>query len=132
MKRLLMFLLLSGPLPAHAQEIYKVVDEQGRVVYTSVKPDNMKDVGVIAAPPTPSDEEIGAAKQQLETYHKQRQEREQAQAQAPVTSTHRVERYVEKQYVPVPVSPVRPLRPVKPVRPVRPIERPIQLPARPR
>lgn len=99
---------LSGMISlAYAQNVYKSIDESGKVSYTTTAPEQMDNVQTLTPPPEPSQANIDAAKQRLTEYEQQSQQREQArmdqqwvETQAQSTqSTHTVER----QTIPVPV-----------------------------
>lgn len=120
---------LSGLISlAHAQNVYKLVDENGNVSYTSIAPEQMDNVQTLAPPPELSQAEIEAAKQRLTEIELQSQQREKArieqqlaetQAQS-IKSTH----IVERQTIPVPVTRRRSLLRPQPLPVNRPINRP--------
>jgi len=137
MKLLIIFFLMGTSVLANAQAVYKTVDEQGRVSYTSTAPQNMGKVEMLEAPPEPTPEEVAAVKKQQAKYREDRLKREQqrseqavAEAQNPKQSqtSQRITTVIDRQLVPVPVirrSPI--LRP----RPSRPITLPVPAPPRP-
>ena len=113
---------------AYGQNVYKTIDANGKVSYSSTAPENMDDVQTLAPPPEPTQREIDAAKQRQAEYQQQSRQREQAreqqklaETQAQTQSTHTIERTVEQQYVPVPVTRRRPI-----LRP--PVNRPVNRP----
>ena len=63
MKTLCLIFLLCLLSPAQSQAIYKYVDAEGNVSYSSTKPNDAIDVKIIIAPREPSEEEIDAAQQ---------------------------------------------------------------------
>lgn len=119
---------------AYGQDIYKSTDANGNVSYTTTAPERMDNVQTLAPPPEPSQADIDAAEQRLAEYEQQSQLREQArmeqqlaeaQAQS-AQSTHTVERIVERQTIPVPVTRRRPVSRSLPSIP--PLNRPINRP----
>lgn len=128
---------LSGLINvAYGQNVYKSIDENGNVSYTSTAPEQMENVQTLAPPPEPSPAEIEAAKQRLTEYEKRGKQREQArmeqalaetQAQS-VQSTHTVERIVEQQTIPVPVTRRQSLLRPQPLPARPPVNRPINRP----
>ena len=63
MKMLCFISLLCLLAPAQGQTIYKIVDAEGNVSYTSTRPNDENDVQIIDAPREPSQKEIDAARQ---------------------------------------------------------------------
>jgi hypothetical protein len=61
---LALFMLLSSAI--FAENIYKSVDENGRVTYSSTPPENSQDVTTVDIPPPPSQEQVEAAQQRHE------------------------------------------------------------------
>jgi len=59
----LLLITLSG---THAETIYKSVDENGRVSYSSTPPESHKEIEKVNITPPPSEAEIQAAKQRHE------------------------------------------------------------------
>ena len=137
MKLLTILCLMGASGFAYAQAVYKTVDEEGRVSYTSSAPQNMGKVEVLEAPPEPTEEEMAVAKKQQAEYREDRLKREQqrsekavAEAQNPKPSqtTQRITTVIDRQIVPVPMirrSPI--LRP----RSSYPVTLPAPAPPRP-
>ena len=99
---------LSGLISfAHAQNVYKSIDENGNVSYTSTAPEQMDNVQTLAPSPEPSQAEIEAAKQHLAEIEQQSQQREQARAEQQLAETQaqsaQSTQIVERQTIPVPV-----------------------------
>ena len=63
--KMLTLLLVFAPA-AHADTIYKSVDEQGNISYSSSPPENNKTSSTVNIAPQPSDEQIKAAQQRHE------------------------------------------------------------------
>jgi hypothetical protein len=61
---LALFMMLSSAI--FAENIYKSVDEYGRVTYSSTPPDNNQDITTVDIMPPPSQEQIEAAQQRHE------------------------------------------------------------------
>jgi len=121
---------------AYGQNIYKSIDENGNVSYTSTAPERMDNVQTLAPPPEPSQTDIDAAKQHLAEIEQQSQQREQARAEQQLAetqaqsaqSTHTVERIVERQTIPMPVTRRRTLLRPHPLPVTPPVNRPINRP----
>jgi len=137
MKLLAIICLMGLWGAAYAQAVYKTVDEQGRVSYTSTPPQNMDKVEVLDAPPEPTPEELAAAKKRQEEYREERLKREQqrsdqavAEAQNPTSpqTTRRITTIIDRQAVPVPV--IR-RYPIQRPHPSRPVILPVPAPPRP-
>ncbi len=109
MKTLTFICLLSLLPAAHAQSIYKTVDDQGNVSYSSSAPENTKDVEVLTPPPEPSAKDVEAARQQqkeLEQNLKERiEKREQAEQEQRSKSGEQENSIVERHYAPNVVYP---------------------------
>lgn len=63
MKTLSLICLFCLLATAHGQTIYKTVDEEGKVSYSTTEPNDAVNTEVIAAPQEPSQEDIDAARQ---------------------------------------------------------------------
>jgi hypothetical protein len=63
MQTLCLFSLLVFLTPVQGQTIYKIIDAEGNITYSSAKPDDASNAEVINAPREPSQEEINAALQ---------------------------------------------------------------------
>ena len=126
----LIFICIFGLLAtAQAQNIYKSIDEQGNVTYSSSVPDQKGNVEVLPPTPEPTPEAVEAARRQQEDLvqslkeseakrEKEKQQRQQAQSEKKANTV------VERQYVPYPVNRTR--RNVRPDN--RPVTRPINRP----
>jgi hypothetical protein len=144
----IMPLLLIGLSGAHADSIYKSVDENGRVTYSSTPPESHKEIEKINIAPPPSEAEIQAAKQRHEknleaagTMDETRKKRNEITAEENrIKSERQKQMQKQTQKKESNDSPAYPyyyprypgvIVPPAPDRPVidRPIERPIQLPA---
>lgn len=145
-KILVLFFLCVTAL--QAEKVYKSIDENGRVSYSSTPPDDNQSAEKIDIAPPPSDAEIQAAKQRheknleaaetMDTTRKkrneitaeenriksERQKQMQKQTQQKEQSNSPAYPYYYPRYPGVTVPPNRPVidRPI--------IERPVQLPAR--
>jgi hypothetical protein len=117
---------------AHAQTIYKSVDEDGNISYTSTPPVDMENVKVMPATLEPTQEEVDEAnllQQQLELERQKRYEarknlaEQEAEAKAQANSTQVLEQTLGKQVVPVPV--IRKYPRSRPLNPNRPVARPL-------
>ena len=64
-----------------AEEIYKVVDEEGNITYTTEPPDEGKAAQVIDTLPEPSEEEIRAARERQEKISEDLEARSEARAE---------------------------------------------------
>ncbi len=142
-RRLLEWVLLASGLAgvtaaAHADAIYKYIDEKGSVTYTSVRLKGGGKAEKLDAPEPPSAEDVAAArrqveidKQRIEKYEAERREQEAAEA----AYLQQAQQFASQQalaagegedagYYPVwgvgpAFRPIR-LRP-KPIRPIKPI-----------
>jgi hypothetical protein len=127
MKTLTFICLFSLLTAAHAQTIYKTVDDQGNVSYSSSAPENATNVEVLTPPPEPSAKEVEAARQQqkeLEQNLRERIEKREQMEQAQRSESGEQENsIVERHYAPNVVYP-------DPV-PARRLDRPRTLPANP-
>jgi hypothetical protein len=108
MKAVLLIFLFTLLNAAQAQSIYKLVDENGNVSYSSQAPEEPGDAEILAAPPEPTAEEVEAARQrqkELERDLKERAEkREKAEQQRQETqAAQQVNTVVQTQVMPVPV-----------------------------
>ncbi len=81
MKSLSLICLFCFLATVHAQTIYKTVDEEGKVSYSTIKPDDNSNAKIVDIPPEPSREEVEAALQQQkelqQSLEKQQQNRQQ-------------------------------------------------------
>jgi hypothetical protein len=59
----ILYLILLFSTAAHADSIYKSVDENGKVTYSATPPQNSEQIKKIEIQPPPSDEDIKSAKQ---------------------------------------------------------------------
>ena len=91
-----MLLLLSMcGLPVYqgaADEIYKVVDEDGNVTYTTEPPGEHKDIQVLDTLPEPSEEDIQAARERQQKISEElasRSESREAEARAQAAQENR-------------------------------------------
>ena len=75
MKTLTIIFLSSLLTPVYAQSIYKTVDDQGNVSYSSSVDKNAENVEVLTPPPEPSAEDVEAARQQEKELEKNLAER---------------------------------------------------------
>lgn len=125
MKTLTIICLSSLLTTVHAQAIYKTVDDQGNVTYSSSVHENTKNVEVLTPPPEPSAKDVEAARQQqkeLEQDLKERiDKREQAEQEQRSESGYQENSSIERYYAPNVVNP-------GPV-PARRLDRPRALPA---
>jgi hypothetical protein len=100
MKTLTIICLSSLLTAVHAQNIYKTVDDQGNVSYSSSVGENTKNVEVLTPPPEPSAKDVEAARQQqkeLEQNLKERiNKREQAEQEQRSESDYRENSFVEE------------------------------------
>ena len=130
---------------AAAEQIYRSVDADGNVTFSSEPPADAVDVDEVKVQPGPSAAEQQAARERVQAQEATASELGEARASR---APQRPEPAPETPAVVEPVEPVNqyygypnrkpplrdqlPDRPVQlPVRPVRPPERPVQLPARP-
>ena len=135
MKLLTILSLMSLSFFVYAQAVYKTVDEQGRVSYSSTAPQNLNKVEVLEAPPEPTPEEVEAAKKQQAQYREDRLQREQQRSDQAVAEAQKQKQLqtfqsttvIDRKVVPAPV--IR-RYPIQRPRPSRPVVRPA--PARPR
>ncbi len=125
MKALVTIFLLSLLSTAQAQNIYKSVDAQGNVSYSSSVPDTQGSVEVLPPVDEPSAEAVESARRQqneleqaLKESSEKRKEAEQQRQQE--QSQVRASTVIEQRYVPYPVYPAR--------RTQRPINRPVNRP----
>lgn len=103
--RKVILLLLVWSLFAHAQTVYKTVDEEGRVSYSTTPPEDASAAEQLAPPPEPSPEAVEAAKQrqqELEQAADRRREERQQQLQAEAVQRAQT-RVIQQQVVPYPV-----------------------------
>jgi hypothetical protein len=109
MKTLTFICLFSLLATAHAQSIYKTVDDQGNISYSSSVPENTKNVEVLTPPPEPSAKDVEAAIQQqkeLEQNLKDRiEKREQFEQEQRSESGEQENSFVERHYAPNVVYP---------------------------
>jgi len=61
-------LLFATISTLHADTIYKSIDENGRVSYSSTPPDKKDDTSEVSIAPPPSDEQVKAAQEQYEQH----------------------------------------------------------------
>jgi hypothetical protein len=73
LKTLCIIPLLCLLTPAQSQTIYKIIDAEGNISYSSIKPDDASEVHIIEAPREPSQEEINAAQQRQAELMQSRQ-----------------------------------------------------------
>lgn len=84
------WIFLSSPFAVFAEEtIYKIVDEQGRVTYSSTPPTETRKTQTLDLLPPPTEEQAREAQERVKTLdeatdkaEKQRREREQAESAA--------------------------------------------------
>ena len=132
MKAAMLLFLICIPF-ASAQTVYKTVDEQGRVSYTSTPPSGDSPVEELVPPPEPSPEAVEAARQREKDLQEAAQERRMLRLQREQAAAERKPetRVIQQQVVPYAVVPsysrFRPYYGTKP-RPERPSERPARLP----
>ena len=138
----LIMLAIAGPMtmgasaPASAEEIYKSVDQAGKVTYSATPPADAVTMETVESPRQPTPEEVCAAQElhqiiksvgaELEQDRKQRK-REQARIEAEERARQIASPLVIV-FLPVPVffGPIRPLPPLNhPPSPTRPHERPM-------
>jgi hypothetical protein len=130
MKSTLLIILFSFLSAAQAQNIYKTVDENGNIFYSSLAPEDAGNAEILTAPPEPTVEEVEAARQQQKeierTLKDKSEKREKAeQQQQKAQAEQRTNSVVQTQVVPVPVYSNR--------RVTRPYDLPVRRPAnRPR
>lgn len=142
---LLVAAFATAPLAAHADAIYKYVDEKGNVTYSSTPPKGGGKAEKIDAPVTPTPEQAAAARRQLELDKEQlRKAQEQRSAQEAEAAKLRSEQLAKERelaanqsaqtateaeepvYYPVwgfrrPVRPIQPWpRPEEPISPYTP------------
>lgn len=130
----LFLIICSGLLgSAHAQQIYKVIDEDGNVSYTSTKPEDNKAVETITPPREPTPEEVEAAIARQADFTRELEERraKQEQADAPQKfsqqsdSVKRHNKYKnDDQTMVLPLDTVRPGLKAVPPRPTIPVPAP--------
>ncbi len=81
MKSLSLICLFCFLATAHAQTIYKTVDEEGKVFYSTSKPDDNSDAKIVDIPPEPSRGQLETGLQQqkelLQSMEKQQRKRQQ-------------------------------------------------------
>ena len=73
-----LMLVFNIPL---ADEVYKVVDEDGKVTYSTEPPDNTKSAEVIEAMPEPSEKDIEAARQRQQKIEEDFDKLDEARAE---------------------------------------------------
>jgi len=131
MKYIVILLLSSLASPAQAQNIYKSIDEQGNVSYSSIKPAENVNAEMLPPTPEPSAADIEASRQQQEALQKslaesreKREEKEESKQRQQAEAENRVSTVTQQHYVPIPVYPAR--RHTRPVTlpAIRPINRP--------
>ncbi len=129
MKPVLLIVLFAFLSTAQAQNVYKTIDENGNVVYSSRVPEGADDAEILTAPREPTTEEVEAARQQQKELERKlkvsAEKREKAALQKQkVQAEQRANTVVQTQVVPVPVYANRRVaRPHNlPVR--RPVNRP--------
>lgn len=110
MKYLIIICTFGLLATAQAQNIYKSIDKQGNITYSSNVPDQTGSFDVLPPTPEPTPEAVEAARRQqeelvqsLEESKAKREKEKQQQAQ----SERRANTVVERQYVPYPVYPAR-------------------------
>ncbi len=108
MKSALLIILFSFLSTAQAQNIYKTVDENGNLVYSSQPPEDAGNAEILIAPPEPTAEEVEAARQrqkEIERDLKDKSEkREQAaQQRQKAQAEQQTNTAVQTQLVPVPL-----------------------------
>lgn len=146
---MLVLTLLAGT--AVAEQIYKSVDAEGNVTFSSQPPADAVDVDEVSVRPGPSEMAQREARERMQRQEATATEMGEARASrvppqpqpdpdapAVVEPVEPVNQYYGYPYRKPssgnqrPDRPVQlPERPVRPVRPVRPPSRPVQLPARP-
>ncbi len=126
----LIFIYIFGLLTtAQAQNIYKSIDEQGNITYSSSVPDQQGNVEVLPPTSEPTPEAVQAARRQQEELVQSLKEseakREKAKQQRQQTQPEKkVNTVVERQYIPYPVNPTRRYIRPKNLPATRPINRP--------
>ena len=81
MKSLSLICFFCLLVTAHAQTIYKTIDEEGKVSYSTTKPDDNSDAKIIDIPPEPTLEEVNSAVQQQKELQKSLEKRQQKRQQ---------------------------------------------------
>lgn len=86
MKVLSLICLFCLLATAHSQTVYKTIDAEGKVFYSTIEPDENSHSKVVDFPPEPSQEDIDAALQEQkklqQTLEKQQQKRQQEKQKA--------------------------------------------------
>ena len=129
MKVVTTMVLVSLLSTAQAQNIYKSVDAQGNISYSSSVPDAQGKVEVMPPVQEPSAEAVEAARKQqgeleqalkesAEKREKAEQQRQQEQSQK------RTSTVIEQRYVPYPVYPTRRYQRPTTLPTTRPVNRP--------
>jgi hypothetical protein len=143
---MLVMVMLAGT--AFAEQIYRSVDADGNVTFSSQPPTEAVTVDEVSVPAGPSDAAQREARERMQRQEatasemgEARASRVQQKAESDPVAPDVVERVEPDQYYGYPyrVTPRRdqipdrlPERPVHlPARPVNPLARPVQLPARP-
>lgn len=109
--RTLCLVALLGILgTAQSQTIYKTVDEEGNIAYTSVKPEANAPAEIIEPPREPSPEEIQAAQQRqkelqdsIDEIRERRKEKQLEQTLESVAKQKNSRVSTEQQVIPVPL-----------------------------
>ena len=143
---ILVLAFLAGT--AAAEQIYKSVDAEGNVTFSSEPPAGAVNVDEVRVQPGPSDAAQQAARERVQAQEATASELGKARASrapqrpetspdvpaavAPVEPVNQYYGYPYRKQRPGNQRPERPVQlPERPVRPVRPPARPVQLPARP-
>ena len=140
-----MLLLALLAVTAAAEQIYKSVDAEGNVTFSSEPPADAVNVDEVKVQPGPSDAARQAARERVQVQESTASELGEARASrfpqqpepgprepavvAPVEPVNQYYGYPNSKQRPANQRPERPVQ--LPARPVRPPARPIQLPARP-
>ena len=109
--RTLCLVALIGMLgTAQSQTIYKTVDEDGNIAYTSVKPEANTPAEIVEPPREPSPEEVQAAQQRqkelkdsIDEIRERRKEKQMEQTLESVAKQRSSEVNTEQQVIPVPL-----------------------------
>jgi hypothetical protein len=99
---------------ANSQTIYKTVDEDGNISYSTVKPVEGTDAEIIAVPPEPTEEEVNAAIQRQEKLANSRKDRRDQQNKARNEKKKNEipsQRVQKEMVIPVPIFRQRPIIP---------------------
>ena len=134
-------LLVGSGIPLHAESIFKSIDQEGNVTYSTTPPQDAVESAKITPPAAPTAEQVREAEERARkteefagTLTKEREAREQERAQRAAEDQARQAAAVPAPvYGPVPAVPYPysdyPYLPLQPARPSRP---PGERPSRPR